>query len=247
MLTFGTWSESVRASDTNGTTLWTYTDGQGVDDVWAADLNGDGFDEVIVGYNGGGGVHVVDNQGKRLWKYDKIGNVWHVCAGDLNRDNEVEVVTTSAEGKVYVFDAEGNNLRDIRPACYANMVRMAIPSPSDKALMIFVGGTLPEKNLVGIGLNAEGIEKWRTNLETGSGGTLDSALAAPGAPWMAVLVRGLGLRVMDVNTGKILGEASGVKGRPASVAWMATSATQEPLLLMTTARELIAYRIIPAP
>ena len=62
--------------------------GEGIDDVWAADLDGDGIDEVIVGYNGGAACMFFAADGKRLWKRTDLANVWHVnsvCAASSGR------------------------------------------------------------------------------------------------------------------------------------------------------------------
>src|SRR5439155_7535488 len=73
LLTYSVWGmNGVVAADTNGNTLWAYTKGGGIDEVWAADLDGDGFDEVIVGYDSFDGVHVLDRRGKLLWRNRKV-------------------------------------------------------------------------------------------------------------------------------------------------------------------------------
>jgi hypothetical protein len=59
LLTFLIWGRELRAHDLNGNHLWRYPGATGIDDVWISDLNGDQSDEVIVGYNGGTGVHEV--------------------------------------------------------------------------------------------------------------------------------------------------------------------------------------------
>jgi peroxiredoxin len=100
LLAFRMWGPSVLAVMEDGTQIWEETGGQGVDDVWPADLDGDGNDEAIVGYNGGTGLHVFSLEGKRLWSRTDMGNVWHVTAGDLDGDGKPEVITTSAQGKV---------------------------------------------------------------------------------------------------------------------------------------------------
>ena len=105
-LTFGHWGPSVTALKGDGTKRWEEVSGQGVDDVWAADLDGDGTDEAIIGYNGATGLHVFSPTGTRLWKRTDMGNVWNVTAGDLDGDGLLEVVTTSAQGKVHVFAAK---------------------------------------------------------------------------------------------------------------------------------------------
>jgi Redoxin len=86
---FGNWGRSiaaVRASD--GSVMWEEKNATGVDDVWAADLDGDGRDEVIIGYNGFAGLHVLSPDGAPRWQSAGIGNVWHVAAGDLNGDKK---------------------------------------------------------------------------------------------------------------------------------------------------------------
>jgi len=128
LLTYTPWGRGLTASDNRATKLWSYSKGQGIDDVWAADLNADGLDEVIIGYNGGTGLHVLDNRGTLLWEYTRIANVWHVCAGDVDGDGTVETVTTSATGQVHLFDDQGKKLKNLKTDCYANMVRLA-PDP----------------------------------------------------------------------------------------------------------------------
>ena len=96
---------------------------EGVDDVWAADLNGDGMDEVIIGYRGFTGLHVLDSAGHLLWKNTEMGNVSHVTAGNVDASSGPEVITTSATGKVSIFDGAGKHLRDIDPGIYGSMVR----------------------------------------------------------------------------------------------------------------------------
>ena len=61
LLAFRVWSDQVKAYDLAGKELWTYPGGRsdGIDDVWPADLDGDGTDETIVGFNGRG-VHALD-------------------------------------------------------------------------------------------------------------------------------------------------------------------------------------------
>jgi hypothetical protein len=62
-ITAGVWSRAVHAFDAEGKTRWSYVQPHGVDDIWAADLDGDKRDEVIIGYNGDGGVQVLNPDG----------------------------------------------------------------------------------------------------------------------------------------------------------------------------------------
>ncbi len=243
-VTFRTWGHSVKACDAAGQPLWEYSEGQGVDDVCAADINGDGFDEVIIGYNGSGGVHVLDNQGRVLWTYGKIANVWHVCAGDLEGDGPVEVVTTSAAGTVHVFDAEGKKLKELKPESYATMVRLAPPAAGDKRRMIIVDGSSQEECAL-VGLDAAGKEKWRTPMASGRMARVDAAHVALGKSWAAVAVRGESVKVVDCATGAVIGEVPMSKGRIVDVAWL--EADGGPLLLVANGRGLALYRVEAAP
>jgi hypothetical protein len=122
LLTFSRYG-ALKAYDLSGKQLWSYPPGHGIDDVWTHDLNGDGSDEVVVGHNGGTGLHILDSTGKLLWKSTAIGNVWHVCAGDVLGEGKPQVVATSAAGKVHIFDSGGSKSRlsvpDATPTWFA--------------------------------------------------------------------------------------------------------------------------------
>ena len=138
LFAFNPWGKSVVACSGDGTKLWEESGGDGVDDVWAADFDGDGVDEAIVGYNGGTGLHLFSPDGKRLWKRTDIGNVWHVTAGDVDGDGKPEVVTTSARGKVHIFSPlDGKPLRTLDAGLYASMVRTALGERSPRRRAIW--------------------------------------------------------------------------------------------------------------
>ena len=122
LLAFGTWSRAVTAYTLEGRHLWEYSAG-GIDDVWPADLDGDGSDEVIVGFNGKVGLHILDSKGRELWKYGSIANVWHVSVGDIRGEGKPQIVSTSALGQVHVFNRDLTDRRDFDPGFFATMVR----------------------------------------------------------------------------------------------------------------------------
>jgi outer membrane lipoprotein-sorting protein len=130
LLTFRLWGPSVEAHAADGKQLWSYArqgaddDAWRVDDVWPADLDGDGLDETIVGYHGNAGLHVLDPKGQMLWKAADRQNVWHVTAGDVEGDTRPEVLATSSAGTVSVFDSKGKHLRDIEPGFYVQLVQV---------------------------------------------------------------------------------------------------------------------------
>lgn len=237
LLTFQVWGSTVKAHMASGKHLWSYEEGQGVDDVCAADLNGDGLDEVIVGYNGGTGLHVLDNQGKLLWKNTELGNVWHVTAGNVDGDALPEVISTSAEGKVHIFDGAGKHLRDLDPGIYANMVR-ACPSGADRQAfdLIVVGGKGETKEEL-VALDSEGNKRWSLAMTT----NVASATSCRTKPWIAVAIADGTVHIIDASSGTEIAHAA-AQGKQAEVAWL-TPADGEPMAIVATGRELNAYGI----
>ncbi len=241
-LIFGTWSHDVRAFSADGTRLWTYAIGQGIDDVWAADLTGDGLDEVIIGYNGATGLHVLTPAGELLWKYAGIGNVWHVTAGDVTGDGRPEVLTTSASGRVHVFSAEGKLLQNMNAGLYASMVRFA-PGRSGQQPAIFVGGSIQGNGEAIVRLSVDGEQLWSAPLPGGEGAYINALSVAPSQPWLAVGMRSGDVLILDITNGSVIAHVEGF-GRQPAVAWKALEDDEASSLLVTTGRELKAIRII---
>jgi hypothetical protein len=113
----GSWGCDASVIDHNGNAIWTYGGLPGVDDMCSGDVDGDGKLEFVVGFNGGGGVHLLDENGKRKWKQPD-GNVWHVELVDTNGDGKPEIVHSNAGGKITVRDHQGKIIRRSAPSPY---------------------------------------------------------------------------------------------------------------------------------
>jgi hypothetical protein len=77
--------------------------------VELADLNGDGWNEVIVGTEAGVQVFGTSDRVARaeLWQSSLLGPLTALSLGDTDGDGRGEVVAGSQEGRVYALDADG--------------------------------------------------------------------------------------------------------------------------------------------
>jgi outer membrane lipoprotein-sorting protein len=240
LLTFHAWGRAVKAHNAKGKLLWSYAVGEGVDDVWAADLNGDGRDEVIIGYNGRTGLHVLDSTGRLLWKNNDVKNVWHVAAANVDGDARPVVVTTSAVGKVHIFNAEGKHLRDLEPGFYGNMVRTWQQKGNGKFVrLIIVAGTSGPKTTVAA-MSPQGETRWSLELSA----RVANAVPCPQRSWLALALSDGSVRVVNLMTGKQIAYVDG-QGEQADMAWLPAK-EGDPLLVIATNVELQAYRITAA-
>jgi thiol-disulfide isomerase/thioredoxin len=245
LLVFHTWGNAVTAFKNDGTRLWEEPGGQGIDDVCAADLDGDGLDEVIVGYNGSTGLHVFAHDGKRLWKVTTLGNVWHVAAGDLDGDGKPDVVSTSAQGKVHVFSAaDGKPRSTLDAGLYANMVRTApgrlFPSARGDVAIVFASG---QSGSAMVAVGGDGKVHWTLKFPAGLQHCDSMAISGDGT-WAALGLRGGRVCVVELAGGRIVAETSG-QGMTPSVAWTAPASGAAPLLLVATGTEINAFHVKP--
>jgi hypothetical protein len=139
----GSWSCDASLLNHDGTVRWSYGGSDGVDDMAAGDMNGDGKLEFVVGFNGGGGVHLVSTDGKKIWREDD-GNVWHVEIVDANKDGKPDVVHSNAAGQITVRDDTGKVQSAKSPAEYfSNFSLSHWPGRSDSQHALLAGsGTI---------------------------------------------------------------------------------------------------------
>jgi hypothetical protein len=239
----------IGARTASGTLLWSYTDvTTAPTDVWPVDLDGDQSDEVIVGYGGSTGVHVLNSKGQLLWKSTAIGNVWHVAGGDVRGNGAPQVVTTSAAGRVHVFNDSGTAKIDLDAGVYANMVRVGKILPGDSAATIVAGGTTSDnKSAVLTALTADGTKKWSLQLQAPGRPSLNAAYFAPGRPWLALGMSTGVVHVVDAQRGVLIATADGF-GLSPELSWLAGKDGAAPLLVVSTRNVgLTAYRITGKP
>jgi thiol-disulfide isomerase/thioredoxin/outer membrane protein assembly factor BamB/outer membrane lipoprotein-sorting protein len=234
VIVYGQWGSGIQAFDTSGKELWSYTAGQGVNDVVAVDLTGDGLDEVVIGYNGMTGVHALKPDGTLLWEAKGLGNIWHIAAGDLTGDGKPEPVSTSAMGQVHIFSREGEILRSMSPGVYANLVRITHLESGEP---VVIAGSSQNGGQI-VGLDKEGKRLWRTSLGGEGQVHLTGGAIAPTKPLAAVATQSGQIFVMSVEDGTVLAQVN--VGDAPSIAWLGG---EEPRLVVASNSGLRAYRL----
>lgn len=116
LLGYSNWGKSVIVLGSAGKPAWEYATPTGVDGAHWGDLDGDGSDELVVGMNGGGGLHALSPEGSVLWEVKNIGNVWNQAVVSPPRaPGDRLVFATEAGGSIHVYDSKGKRLRVLRP------------------------------------------------------------------------------------------------------------------------------------
>jgi hypothetical protein len=241
LLGFGTWSSAVRAYDLSGKELWSYGDMGGIDDVWPAQLDASGSDDVIVGFNGGTGLHVLDSNGHLIWKVASIGNVWHVAGADVNGTGKLQAISTSAMGSIHVFGDGGTGRNDLKAGFYAHMIRAGKISKDDKVDTIFVIGG-PANAFTAAALSVDGVHKWTVQLP-GSKPAYSTYLATT-EPWLAVGREGGEVDVIDASKGEIIATIDGQGSYP-EPAWIEGKNGADPIPAIATRTRLAAFKLVP--
>ncbi len=86
----------VMLFNASGKLLWAYKGPSAVVDSAAGDVNGDGKAEVVVGFIGDGGIHLVSLEGKKIWRQEG-GNIWHVEMMDANGNGRCTILHSGGD------------------------------------------------------------------------------------------------------------------------------------------------------
>jgi hypothetical protein len=114
----GSWCCEAHVMDVTGHTLWNYgREENGVNDMASGDLNGEGNPVYVVGFNGGGGIHLLNSEGQKLWEFAD-GNVWHVEIADIDGSGHKKIVHSNAGGEISVRDINGKIISKHKPKLY---------------------------------------------------------------------------------------------------------------------------------
>jgi hypothetical protein len=252
MLIAGVWSEAVNAMDANGKALWSYVQSHGVDEIWAHDLDGDGRDEVIVGYNARGGIQVLNPDGTLRWKSTIIGNVWSVTAAPLGPEGELWVFGPGrGSGLLQGFTTEGKAHKpiDLRLAGAAEGGRRSgtriaqfevywvRPGRLEGEPVLLVSD-LPAAKLACVGRGGKVL--WQRSLVVEVQGSRD-AMAAPDRPWFALAMNDGRIFIHDIQSGERLLSFKSTHAR--KLAWVAAAGDAPPLLIVDGHNTVTAYAV----
>ncbi len=227
------WGHVAIALTVDGETRWERRWEDAVNHALAADLDGDGVDEVIVGFNGPAGLSVLDAGARTKWHSDELGNVWSVAVANVVGDVRPEVLACSSTGRVRVYDGEGRASEEIDPAFYTNVVvNLGRNGKHDRLLL---GGEGEDDSILGAA-RSDGELIWSRQFSA------DSWAIGPGS-WLAAGSMNGRVVVVDSSTGDLVASLEGPDNTP-ELAWLPGDESDPPRLLIATGTALRAYRIV---
>jgi hypothetical protein len=234
LLTFSKWVGQLKSYDFDGNPRWNYR--SGINDICPVDVDGDGADEVVIGFNGNTGLHVLTSEGKVLWQADGA-NLWHVSAGDVLGVGVPQVLTTASGGKVHIFGQDGKKIRVLDPGFHATLV--VATNSGD----ILVAGKMTLASL-----SCDGEKNWSMQLPFHAPTAISnvepnvhSAHVAKEHPRLAIASDWGEVFVVDTTTGRAIGHVNG-QGRP-QVCWAKAETGGVSLLVIATGKAVNAFRV----
>lgn len=131
------WAVGVTLLDKRGQKLWSYDGLPGIDDSASGDVLGEGKSQVVIGFNGRGGLFLMNSDGKKIWQKTEA-NVWHVETLDIKGDGRREILHSNAQGQLLVRDAGGDVIARYLPDHYASHFALTRWGPESQATHILI-------------------------------------------------------------------------------------------------------------
>jgi hypothetical protein len=248
----GVWSKSVLAVDHHGSLLWEHRNDSGVDSIAAADLDGDGLDEVAIGYNAGG-LDLLGPDGSLRWHMPSLGNVWSVAVAPTGDRGELEILTPGRwMNRVRRSDRFGSwRELDLNKMPLASGLEQRAPMRR-AADLIGAAELKPGRPVIIItdyavhtlsGVDPAGTLLWQRSFPENEHSIVWQHKIASEGPYTAFGMHDGRALVHDGRTGARL--ASVLVDHPALVAWLPPQENGAPLLVVAAGGTLRAYRLVP--
>ncbi len=256
LLLFGLAREEVSAHDTDGSPLWSHEAGF-MPSVAAADVDGDGLDEVVVG-RPTKGVRLLDSDGTVLWeKPDVFGGFASVGVGELTADGQVRIIV---EGRpdltrrdlrailsrpsalincLTVLDARGERVTFYEaPVAMTHLLVAELVEMEPGPELVVWGITIPGDDARLAALSGGGDVLWQVSLGTGLDAVPDSV--SVGAGHVAAVTGEEALLVFD-DQGSLVARKAGFRRRPGLA--LTADASGRPLIVVASSDGLFGYTI----
>jgi hypothetical protein len=118
-----------------------------------------------------------------------------------------------------------------------------IPETASTATIFAMGNSSAVNSTVSVaGISGDGATKWSLPLGSAGAASVNSAWLATGKPWLAVGLRGGEAYVLDAARGAIIASI-GDQDSFLQLGWSASESSGAPLLLISNAGKLSAYRV----
>ncbi|MEM1422704.1 MAG: redoxin domain-containing protein [Planctomycetota bacterium] len=197
------WGNTIELLHLGNGAAQSVTPASAVNDIAPVDLNGDGVDELVAGFNGGGGI-IAYRDGEQVWRNADLGNVWSITSGDLDGDGTHEIIGTSARGDVHIINADGTTRETRSVPIYVNKVRFAHTVEGKAGVLI--ASSLSDRSPRIALVSAEGRPVWRSTIDVENGFGL-SFVPSP-AHDLVLAVVGEDVFLLDNANGSTIGVAS---------------------------------------
>lgn len=156
--------DSIMMINLAGEVLWSHTFNESIDDRRLGDIDGDGLSEVLVGLDGGGGLHLFDIGGKKLWSDTTREEYWSQAILDTALDEQAVVLSSTDDGEVVRYGPDGSKVGTIQPRGeYIADFAVRRSGPGGKLQFISEGGSMD--NETALVFDERGAIAWETPVD----------------------------------------------------------------------------------